>query len=42
VAAGGGVPLGGNPVNNGLFAAEVQRQARDAARRQQEQAPRGH
>ncbi len=42
---GGGVPLGGNnPINNGLFAAEVQRQARDAARRQQQldQGHRGH
>jgi len=42
-AAGAGVPLGGNPINNGLYAAEkVQRQARDAARRQQDQAPCGH
>jgi len=42
-AAGGGVPLGGNPINNGLFAAEMQRQAREAARQQQNQAlPRGH
>ena len=43
-AAGGNgaVPLGGNPINNGLYADAMQRQARDAARRQQEQAPRGH
>jgi hypothetical protein len=44
--AGGGWGCGGwcgNPINNGLYAAEkVQRQARDAARRQQDQAPRGH
>ena len=33
----GGVPLGSNPIHNGLYAAEVQRQARDAARRQQVQ-----
>ena len=41
-AAAGGVPLGGNPINNSLFAAEVQRQAPEAACRQQEQAPSGH
>ena len=33
----GGVPLGGNPIHNGLYAAEMQRQAHDAARRLQEQ-----
>jgi len=41
----GGLALGvgGNPINNSLYAAEMQRQARDAARRQQEQAnPVGH
>ncbi len=32
-----GVPIGSNPIHNCLYAAEVQRQARDAARRQQEQ-----
>jgi len=38
VAGGvGGVPLGSNPIHNGLYAAEVQRQACDAARGQQEQ-----
>jgi hypothetical protein len=38
----GGVPLGSNPIHNGLYAAEVQRQARDAARRQQEQQEQGN
>ena len=37
VSGGSALGVGGNPINNGLYAAEMQRQSRDAAHHQQEQ-----